>query len=224
MAPPGARAFAGACALASAACALLNVLLMCVAVDFDVERLHAFASLHDVDAAGARWLVWSMVADVGFYALLAPAALLATSSLLTCLAGLAYAALGAAGALALAVLWPGQLARHDVEEFVALTTFVYEVVWNRACAFVGAVWWLSLARAWWRASSPARSHVDRAVVSVSGALGVVSALEGALGVVRHPLAMPVLDALLTLLPIWSVVVGVALLVGARVSARTARGA
>ncbi len=199
-------------AFIAAACAIANLAAMLVAVRFDAARLHDFAGLHDVDARGARWLVASMVVDALFYLCLAPVAHALASSVrgkagsAQRAAGSAYALLGAAGALILVIVWPGLFARaaqgdiDAVAEFARVTGFVYRVLWNGACATVGAVWWLLVARTWRRDR--------RALAVVSLVLSVASAVEAAAVIAgAHAFADAVLDPYLALLPIWAVAAG-----------------
>lgn len=198
--------FAAACAAVAGLCAIGNLALMAVAVDLEVTRLFSLAALIDLDAHGARWLVASMWVDALFYLALLPVAFAlappTTSGDVMRVSGSLYALIGAATALALALKWPGMFARHAAGDvaaaasFAALSDFAMRKMWNLACAAMGAVWWLTLART-------APPH-ERALILVSAALGACSALEGALGVVRaHGLADFVLVPVLALLPLWA---------------------
>lgn len=203
----------GTFALVAAACCVANLALMLLAVDFDIERLHAFAALHDVDDTGASLLVASMVFDAGFYLSLVPVALALTSTIthrrVTRAAGVLYGVVGAAGALTLAIGWSRWFARIDAGDleatarFVEVTEAVYRTVWHQICASLGALWWLTLA---WRER---RGHMRLALASA--ALGVASAVQVLVVTTKLEGADVVLDVYLALLLVWTVTAGASLL-------------
>lgn len=209
---------AAVCALGAAACALGNLATMALAVDFDVARLFAFGSLVDVDDAGERWLLASLWVDVGFYLCLVPVALgLArghqAGAVAGSVAGSVYALAGAAGAVALALAWPGHFEAFDAgipgaaQAFADATDFVFRRVWNGVCAGAGAAWWASVASGW-------RHH--RPLALLSAALATASLIEGLASTAgATAVADAVLGPLLALLPVWCLVVARSLLAGHR---------
>lgn len=200
--------FFGACAVVAAACALGNLGAMAIAVDLDVARLFAFGSLVDADDPGERWLVASLWVDAGYYVALLPVAYGLGVRPVGRVAGAAYALVGAAGAVALALAWPGHFAAFDrgepgaAEAFAATTDFVYRRVWNGACAAAGVAWWASVAVAW---------RESRSLAAASAALAFMSAVEGlASGLGVEVVAHGFLGPLLLLLPLWCVLAAGAL--------------
>ncbi|MDP2342717.1 MAG: hypothetical protein Q8O67_17305 [Deltaproteobacteria bacterium] len=206
------------CALLATVSLLTNMVLMVVAVDFDVARLQAFGCLYDVDAAAQPLLIASTLFDAFFYLLLAPVALaLALSSaagsrnvrFAQVAGGLVYAAAGAVGALTLTLVWPELFARVAAGDagaaarFEIITTFVFHTVWHQIGAAAGALWWLAVGIGVWRA------HRSLGVVSV--ALCFLSLAELVATSARlDGLAVPLLNVYLALLPIWTLVTAASL--------------
>lgn len=156
------------CGFLATAASAANLALLTIGT-YPVDPLD-IGALARLDAGAVPWLAASLVADLAFYLLLIPVAL-GLSAGRERWAGVAYALVGALGAVVLLWQWPGALYRADVAGFEAVTRLVYFGLWNGVGALMGGLWWGAVA---WRTR-----HHHRAFAGFSLVLSTLAFLDAA---------------------------------------------
>ena len=180
------------CGFLASAAAAANVALLKIATHpVDPLDIEAMARL---EAGVVPWLVASLIADLAFYLLLIPVAM-GLGGRVAKWVGVAYAFIGAAGALILLWQWPVALYAADAGHFERATRVVYFGLWNGVGAAAATIWWIAVARRW------RRSH--RAFAAFTLMLGVLAFMDGvSFRLFSFDWARWVLMALLGLLMVW----------------------
>ena len=210
---------AGWAGLAAAALAVASIVLGGLALGFDPLAFSDPLGMLALEPRKAELLRWSMLCDMlGYYLLLWPLALLAWAwlrqvrplwSLLLSVCGLAYALVGAIGAVVLAAVLPGLSAAYAAQpepaglavELVgaSLVNAVYLGLWNTLEMILGGAWWLGLGLLLGLAR-PALPAL-RWLSLLLGAAALFVALSRMLGL--EPLFALALPVVLALIPVWT---------------------
>jgi len=143
--------------------ALACMIVGLIATQFDAEAFANPVSILNMKDISPDQMRWFMLLDMaGYYLLLLPVLFLihrmmeqktAWASIFTSL-GFGYILIGAIGAAALAVLWPGLIERHAVAplrmqeiyraDFQLVTEFVAKGMWNHLEVLLGGAWWIGV--------------------------------------------------------------------------------
>jgi hypothetical protein len=143
--------------------ALACMVVGLIATQFDAEAFANPVSILNMKNISPDQIRWFMLLDMtGYYLLLIPVLFLlhrqmeqktAWASVFTA-SGFGYIIIGAIGAAALAVLWPGLIVRHASAsshmqeiyraDFQLVTEFVAKGMWNYLEVLLGGAWWIGV--------------------------------------------------------------------------------
>jgi len=221
---PSFTRWAGLAAVISAPVAVASVLLLFVPVAFNFEAYADPAHMLSLDQPAVSAVRWGLLLDLlGYYLLLAPLAILTRDLIgdrhdgwarLASWSGRSYVLIGAAGAAALAVVYPGLADAYSTASgteqtaievvFAALSDLVIEGLWNTLEVLLAAVWLLTLGVA-------LRSR-HRAVSRLALAIGAATLLDTiGMFVGNETVATIGLNIYLVAAPIWALAMGLTLL-------------
>jgi hypothetical protein len=153
----------GLITILSGTLALACMVVGLIATQFDAEAFANPVTILGMKDVSANQMRLFMLLDMaGYYLLLLPVLFLfhrmmeqktAWASMFTSL-GFGYILIGAIGAAALAVLWPGLIERYAVAplhmqevyraDFQLVTEFVAKGMWNYLEVLLGGIWWIGV--------------------------------------------------------------------------------
>ncbi|HSB93458.1 MAG TPA: hypothetical protein VLC28_10085 [Flavitalea sp.] len=202
--------------------ALACMVVGLIATQFDAEAFANPVSILNMKDISPDQIRWFMLLDMmGYYLLLIPVLFLfhrlmeqktAWGSMFTSL-GFGYILIGAIGAAALAVLWPGLIVRHAAAplhmrevyraDFQLVTEFVAKGMWNYLEVLLGGIWWIGVG------VFTIRGRILKTVTII---LGIACLLDGIGEALQVSIVAEIgLNIYLLLGIIWSVWVGVLLI-------------